>query len=121
MTNKEIITRAVLELCHGKHKPDLEDALTEWWQNPREDAGLRLTAEGFFIFNLAEIQHYKFQLPPGIHAKANTLLTLDRKMTCPYYLTQGKSPEIYIYGGKEAAMFALYGDVEKFLRGIARQ
>lgn len=121
MTSKETITRAVLELCHGKHKPDLEDALTDWWQNPRDDAGLRLTAEGFFIFNLAEIQHYKFQLPLGIHAKANTLLTLARKMTCPYYLTQGKAPEIYIYGSKEAAMFALYGDVEKFLRGIARQ
>lgn len=121
MINKETITRAVLELCKGTHKPTLEEALQEWWKNPREDAGLRLSSEGFFIFNLAEIQHYKFQLPPGIHAKARTLLTLDRKMTCPYYLTQGKAPEIYIYGGREASMFALYGDVEKFLRGIARQ
>lgn len=121
MLNKETITRAVLELCHGKHKPTLEEALAEWWKNPKEGAGLRLTAEGFFVFGLASIEVYKFPLPPGIHAKASTLLTLDRKMTCPYYLGIGKAPEIYIYGSKEASLFALYGDVEKFLRGIARQ
>jgi hypothetical protein len=121
MASKRTITCAVLDVCVGEHKPTLDQALAEWWKNPREDAGLRLTAEGFFIFNLAEIQHYKFQLPPGIHARARTLLILDRKMTCPYYLTQGKAPEIYIYGSKEASLFALYGDVEKFLRGIARQ
>lgn len=121
MVSKIAVTRAVLEVCKGTHKPTLEEALAEWWKNPREDAGLRLTAEGFFIFGLVEIQVYKFPLPPGIHAKARTLLTLDRKMTCPYYLGIGKAPEIYIYGGKEASLFALYGDVEKFLRGIARQ
>lgn len=121
MQTKEIITRAVLELCVGTHKPTIEEALKEWWKNPREDAGLRLTAEGFFIFNLVEIEHYKFQLPPGIYTRAKTLLTLDRKMTCPYFLTVRKDPEIYIYGSKEASLFALYGDVEKFLRGIARQ
>lgn len=121
MVSKQVITRAVLDACVGEHKPTLDQALTEWWRNPREDAGLRLTAEGFFIFNLVEIQHYKFHLPPSIHARARTLLTLDRKMTCPYYLTQGKAPEIYIYGDREATMFALYGDVEKFLRSIARQ
>jgi hypothetical protein len=121
MSIKETITCAVLEVCKGTHKPSLEEALAEWWKNPREDAGLRLSHDGFFIFSLAEIEGHKFQLPPSIHAKASTLLTLDRKMTCPYYLTQGKAPEIYIYGGKEASLFALYGDVEKFLRGIARQ
>lgn len=121
MNSKHAITRAVLELCVGTHKPTLEEALKEWWKNPREDGGLRLSVEGFFVFSLVEIQSYKFPLPPSIHAKARTLLTLDRKMTCPYYLTQGKAPEIHIYGGKEASMFALYGDVEKFLRSIARQ
>ncbi len=121
MLSKHTITCAVLDICVGERKPTLDQALADWWKNPREDAGLRLTAEGFFVFNLVEIEHYKFQLPPSIHAKASTLLTLDRKLTCPYYLTQGKAPEIYIYGSKEASLFALYGDVEKFLRGIARQ
>lgn len=121
MLNKQTITQAILEVCEGEHKPDLDEAIKTWWKNPNPETGLRLTAEGFFVFNLAQIQHYKFQLPPGIHAKARTLLILDRKMTCPYYLTQGKAPEIYIYGGKEASLFALYGDVEKFLRGISRQ
>jgi hypothetical protein len=122
MHNKETITQAVLELCVGVHKPTLEEALLEWWQNPKDDAGLRLTVEGFFVFNLVEIESFKFPLPPKIYDRPSTLLTLSRKMTCPYYITPGtgKKPEIYIYGGKEASMFALYGDVEKFLRGIAR-
>ena len=110
----------MLEICAGSHKPTLEEAVQTWWKNPNPDAGMRLTAEGYFVFNLAEIVNYRFAVPPGIHAKAATLLTLDRRMTCPYYLTQGKSPEIYIYGDSEATMFALYGDVEKFLRAIAR-
>ena len=120
MYNKPQITQAVLELVAGNFKPTLDQALQQWWKDPRDTTGLRLSAEGFFVFGLAEIVNYKFAVPPGIHAKAATLLTLDRRMTCPYYLTQGKSPEIYIYGDSEATMFALYGDVEKFLRAIAR-
>lgn len=122
MHNKETVTRAVLELCVGVHKPTLEEAMQEWWQNSKDGAGLRLTTEGFFVFNLVELENFKFPLPPKIHDRASTLLTLSRKMTCPYYLTPAgvKKPEIFIFGGKEASMFALYGDVEKFLRGIAR-
>jgi hypothetical protein len=119
MFSKQQITQAVLGLVTGDFRPTLDQALQQWWKDPRDDTGLRLSAEGLFVFGLTEIVYHKFPVPPGIHAKAATLLTLDRKMTCPYYLTQGKSPEIYIYGGKEATMFALYGDVEKFLRGIA--
>lgn len=120
MLSKQQITQAVLELVTSNFRPTLDQALQQWWKDPRDDTGLRLSAEGFFVFGLAEIVHYKFVMPPSIHAKAATLLTLDRKMTCPYYLTQGKSPDIYIYGDREATMFALYGDVEKFLRAIGR-
>ena len=120
MLNKPQITQAVLGLVTGEYRPTLDQALQQWWKDPRDETGLRLSAEGFFVFGLAEITNYRFAVPPGIHAKAATLLTLDRRMTCPYYLTQGKSPEIYIYGDSEATMFALYGDVEKFLRAIAR-
>ena len=120
MLSKQQITQAVLELITGHFCPTLDQALQQWWKDPRDTTGLRLSADGFFVFGLAEIVNYRFAVPPGIHAKAATLLTLDRRMTCPYYLTQGKSPEIYIYGDSEATMFALYGDVEKFLRAIAR-
>lgn len=120
MYNKLQITQAVLDLVTGEYRPTQDQALQQWWKDSREDSGLRLSAEGFFVFGLAEIAHHKFAIPPGIHAKAATLLTLDRRMTCPYYLTQGKSPEIYIYGDREAVQFALYGDVEKFLRAISR-
>ena len=119
MYNKQAVTQVVLEICKGTHKLTVDEAMLSWWKNPHPAAGMRLSAEGFFVFSLVEIESHKFQLPPSIHTKSRTLLTLDRGMTCPYYLTQGKAPEIYIYGGQEATMFALYGDVEKFLRGIA--
>jgi hypothetical protein len=120
MYNKQTVTRAVLEICEGTHKPTVDEAMATWWKNPNLDAGMRLSAEGFFVFNLVKIESYKFQLPPNIHVRSSTLLTLDRGMSWPYYLTQGKASEIHIYGGQEATMFALYGDVEKFLRGIGR-
>lgn len=121
MISKQAITRAILEVYADSPKPTHEQALTAWWKNPRDSAGLRLTTEGFLVFNLVKIECHKFELPLGIDAKASTLLILDRKMTCPYYLTIGKKPEIYIYGGKQASLFALYGDMDKFLRSIARQ
>lgn len=114
------ITQAALGLVTGDFQPSLQQALQQWWKDPRDHTGLRLSAEGFLVFRLAEIVHYKFSVPQNIHSKPATLLTLDRRMTCPYYLTQGKTQEIYIYGDREATMFALYGDVEKFLRAIAR-
>lgn len=120
MVSKSAVTATIIELLAEQPPPLLQQAMQDWWQNPKPSAGLRLTAQGFFVFCLVQIEHYCFALPPGIHSRARTLLTLDRKMTCPYYLTTKKDPEIYIFGAKEANMFALYGDVERFLRGIAR-
>lgn len=114
------ITQAILELAIGDFRPSLDQALHQWWKDPRDHTGLRLSDEGFFVFGLAEIIHYKFPVPHSIHVTAGTLLTLDRRMTCPYYLKHGKLSEIYLYGDREATMFALYGNVEKFLRAIAR-
>jgi hypothetical protein len=38
--------------------------MRSWWQNIREDGGLRLTYEGFYVFeNLLELSSYTFDLP----------------------------------------------------------
>lgn len=120
MLSKVQITNAVIDKMQGDDKPSLVEALSWWWQNPKEDSGLRLTTDGYFMFSLLEIESHKFEVPTSTLLVPAQLLTLDRHMTCPYYIQPGKKPVLIFYGSKEATMFALYGDIQKFLRGISR-
>jgi hypothetical protein len=121
MLNKVALTRQLINQLKGDIKPALDEAMQEWWKNPDEHAGLRLTTEGFFLFSMLEIAHYEFDVPPSMPARPGQLLTLDRKLTCPYYITLGKKPKLMLFGSKEATMYSLYGDLDRFLRGISRQ
>ena len=121
MPNKISLTQQILDQFKWEIKLTLDQALQEWWKNPDEHAGLRLTAEGFFVFNQLEVAHYEFGVPTSMPALPGQLLTLDRKLTCPYYIVLGKKPKLLLFGSKEATMYSLYGDLEKFLRGINRQ
>ena len=97
-------------------KLDLDSAMS-WWQNP--EGGLRLTDRGYEIFKKLKIESYKFEVTASLPVVPHHLLTLDRKLTCPYYLKIGKNPKIIFFGSKEAMMFALYGDVQKFINSLA--
>lgn len=121
MLNKVTLTQQLLDQLQWEMKPTLEEALWSWWQNPDKDAGLRLTTDGSFVFGMLDITRYEFEVPASLPAKPGQLLTLDRKLTCPYYITLGKKPNLVLYGSKEATMYSLYGDLDRFLRGISRQ
>ena len=120
MLNKIIFTQQLLDQLTWEFTPTLDEALKDWWKNPDKDAGLRLTAEGFFVFNSLNIEHYEFDVPASMPAIPGRLLTLDRKLTCPYYIFLGKKPKLLLFGSKEATMYSLYGDIDKFLKGLAR-
>lgn len=50
------------------------------------------------------------------------LITLDRKMTCPYAIVRTKSPraKLIMFGSKEAVMATLYGDIEMWIQSLSR-
>ena len=95
----------------------VEDAMQQWWQNP--NGGWRLTYDGFKAFEHYNLEHWDFVVP--VAATPGTLLTLDRKLDCPYYIQFGKQPKLIVFGSKQAVMLAMYNDLEKFLKYLARQ
>lgn len=116
MPNKLEITKTIREQLVSEFKPPVDEALREWWTNPN-GPGLRLSPVGFFVFGLLKIESHSFKVTPSILFPGN-LLALDRKLTCPYYISAGKNPELILFGSKEAMMFALYGDFNKWVSSL---
>ena len=100
----------------------LDDAIMAWWYDIRPTGGLRLTDTGFDVLaDMIELQHWQFDIPAAT-LTARNLLALDRFMTCPYYLRRkGKNHYLILFGDKESMLASLYGDVEKFIAGLAVQ
>jgi hypothetical protein len=120
MLSKLDYTQQLLKQLPEDGKPSEEVALLIWWQDIRPDGGLRLSAEGCVLFNRLNITAYEFEIPVGAPVQANTLLVLNNKLTCPYYIVHGKRPKLVLYGSKEATMYSLYGDIRKFINSLAR-
>jgi hypothetical protein len=121
MSSKQRITQKILEGLPENDRPTLDEALQTWWMNFRDGGGLRLTQHGFLAISTFDIETYKFDVPPGLVAKPGPLLTLDRKLDCPYFIKLGKQPQLIVFGSKQAMMLAMYNDLEKFLKYLARQ
>jgi hypothetical protein len=108
-----------LEQLH-EQPPPLDEAMRTWWQNIQDDGGLRLTYEGFYVFeNLLELSSYSFELPEKLLTPKN-LLAMDRRMTCPYYMVNNrKLNKIIMFGSKEAMMATLHGDMQRFITSLS--
>jgi hypothetical protein len=109
------------ELIH--HYPDapaLDEAMRSWWQNLREDGGLRLTDVGYHVFsNFLELSNYTFELPEKLLTPKN-LLDMDRHMTCPYYMVNNrKLNKLVMFGSREAMMAVLHGDMQRFITSLS--
>lgn len=120
MLSKLDYTQQILKQLPADKRLSEEAALALWWQDIRPDGGLRLSPEGCVVFNYLNISSYEFDVPPSTPARANTLLVLNKKLTCPYYFKLGKAPKIVFFGSKEATMYSLYGDIDKFVAGLTR-
>lgn len=93
-------------------------ALSVWWQDIRPEGGLRLRPEGCAVLISLGIDRYEFEIPSDTPVRANNLLILSNKLTCPYYLAMGKKPKLVLFGSKEATMYSLYGDINRFISAI---
>jgi hypothetical protein len=86
-----------------------------WWQNTRakDTGGLRLTDAGFtFVTEKLDLQYYEVPFPPDFELTTNTVIWLDRFITCPYYLTNRM---IIVLDEKKALELHLFsGDVKKY-------
>jgi hypothetical protein len=118
MLNKLTLTQELI--TRYPNAPLLDEAMVTWWQNIRNDGGLRLTYEGFYVFaNLLELSSYTFELPEKLLTPKN-LLALDRRMTCPYYMVNNrKLNKLVMFGSKEAMMATLHGNMQRFIASLS--
>ena len=97
-----------------------EEIMSTWWANLREQGGLRLTPAGYGVLcNELELESYRFTVPT---LTPKNLLVLDKKITCPYFLERRRAQiDIVLFGGDQAIMATLYGDVIQWLKSLDRQ
>lgn len=120
MLDKLTITKELVNQLPDDTKYTVEMAMQYWWTNLRSNGGLRLTDAGKVAFERLAFEHYAFELSDTVILSAKLLLTLDKKLTCPYYITPGKKPTLIVYGGKEATMLTMYGDIQRFVDSLAQ-
>ena len=122
LTYKEQVTQTVVEQLEGSYWT-FENAMKKWWQNPRRDAGLRLSPMGNQAFQTAEIEYSDHEIKKIGKSYYGFVIELSKKIKCPYYIDVSKSetgniPYIRLYDSRIAIMLTLYGDLESYLNSI---
>jgi hypothetical protein len=116
--DKRKLTAQLIELLPEEQRISLDSAVASWWFNLRKNGGMRLTNTGFqtFVEDL-ELEHYEYQIDNAVLFNQQTVLDLDRKMQMPYFIhaVKGIPKKIIFFGGKEAVVVKLYGNLQQFL------
>lgn len=88
-----------------------------WWQNPLNNASLRLSREGFkFFADKAKLPYHEITLPTGQTPTAKMMLQLERLFSEPYYLL---NRAIRVFGERDAIMLSLHaGDLASYLDNL---
>lgn len=118
MTNKLFLTQQLIDQLPDAQRCNINEAMKDWWWTGRS---WRLTVTGLKIFEQCGIERYAYDVPANTPFIPKNLLALDRKLTNPYFLKLGKKPQIIFYGSKDATIFALYGDLSKFINMLCAQ
>lgn len=118
MPTKSEITSRIIESSNRLNKIDLDTALKTWYQNIRDNGGMRLTTYGYKILRSLEIECWSWPWPNEKgYINKKLLLEMDRKLEYPYFIN-AKTREIVFYSSREAMMATLYGDLKQWLNNI---
>ena len=120
MHDKQHWTESVWQQLDCDTRPDLATALKEWWQDPRSLQGLRLTDSGLAAFMLAKQVCHEFEVSQDQLIVGWHLVTLNRTIQHPYFIQMGRRQKLILFGGAEATMYALYGDLNRFTGALSR-
>ena len=118
MRDKRKLTEDLIK--HLDYPLSVDEAYKQWWVNPRNTGGLRLTPFGYqTLSEHLELEHWSHRLEPD-DINMKFVLNLDRKLQYPFYIKFKKRlpEEIVFFGSKEAVMVKLYGSVKRFLDKI---
>jgi len=116
--DKKKLTEELIALLPDEQRISVASAMPAWWFNIRRNGGMRLTGLGYQTFvDELELEHYSYAIDNPMLFNQQTILTLDRKMQMPYYIsaTKGIPKKIVFFGSKEAVMVNLYGNLQQFL------
>ena len=81
--SKNVYTKVFLkELGKSTSDVDIQECLPLWWQNIRENGGLRLTDEGFNIINQIELAMYDIPFPLDMPITSQVIIFLDKFIDC---------------------------------------
>jgi hypothetical protein len=120
MNWKETFTKIFLKNANISINPNtLKEYLPMWWINTRSKdvGGLRLTDKGLdFITKRLELKTYEVPFPVDFNVTTQTIIFLDRFITCPYFLADDG---IIVTNEKKAMELMLFsGDIRKY--GISK-
>ena len=118
MRDKLTLTQQLVQNLSDDSAVSVATAMSTWWFNRRKTGGMRLTGPGYATFvQLLDLVAYEFAIPDPHQFNQQVLLSLDRKMQMPYYIsaTKGIPKKIVFFGSREAVMINLYGSLQQFL------
>ena len=118
MRDKRKLTEELIALLPDEQRVSVDSALPSWWVNLRRNGGMRLTSTGYHaLAEDLELEHYSYSINDPHGFNKQLILKLDRKMQMPYYIhaVKGIPKKIMFFGGKEAVMVNLYGNLPQFL------
>jgi hypothetical protein len=112
---KHKLTKRLIELLPEDHMITLEEAMVLWYTNIRNNGGFRLTQNGYQAMKILALESWSVPLNDiKITMDKNLLLSLDRKLTWPYFIDYKKTQVIF-YSSKEATMATMYGSIKNWL------
>jgi len=117
MPSRLEITRKIVQDLAPDTRPSEQWAERHWWANIRSSGGLRLSLTGLQAFESLKLESWQY---PLLSITPRVLMILDQKLTCPYYIKLGRQSQITLFGSREATLFGLYGDANRFLGMLDR-